>query len=235
MNMASTRIRADFDVEVSDGALGYNLPQRLGRALWLPMLAMALMAFPAGVVLSAIRAHAIATGGSPKAIAELGQFSIAANFVGFASAFAAISFAIARILGAFRVGGGHVQEAAGRPVQTLKMPLTAKVFLGLMAMGMMTLLGAVALHVAIGASIAGGSTYALGHVAQWGFWLEGARRIGIALYLLGITFGLATIVTVIMFHSVRIVELVHVPPPVVSERQPTGAIDSRARGDATLA
>jgi len=221
MNMASTRIRADFDVEVSDGALGYNLPQRLGRALWLPMLAMALMAFPAGVVLSAIRAHAIATGGSPKAIAELGQFSIAANFVGFASAFAAISFAIARILGAFRVGGGHVQEAAGRPVQTLKMPLTAKVFLGLMAMGMMTLLGAVALHVAIGASIAGGSTYALGHVAQWGFWLEGARRIGIALYLVGITFGLATIVTVIRFQSVRIVELVHVPPPVVSERQPT--------------
>jgi len=180
MNMASTRIRTDFDVEVSDRSLGYNLPQRLGRALWLPMLAMALMAFPAGAVLGAVRAHAIATGGSARAVAELGQFSVAANFVGFASVFAAISFAIARILGVFRVGGGRVQEAAGGPVQTLRMPGTARVFLGLMAMAMMTLLGAVALHVAIGASIAGDSAYALGHVAQWGFWLEGARRIGIA-------------------------------------------------------
>ncbi len=218
--MTTHAIRTDFDVEVSERGLGYNLPQRLGRALWLPMLGMALMAFPTGVVLSAIRAHAIATGGSARAVAELGQFSVAANFVGFASVFAAISFAVARILGAFRVGGGRVQEATGGPVQTLRMPWTARVFLGLMAMAMMTLLGAVALHVAIGASIAGGSAYALGHLAQWGFWLEGARRIGIALYLLGITFGLATIVTVIRFQSVRIGELVRVASPIVSERRP---------------
>jgi hypothetical protein len=218
--MTTHAIRDDFHVEVSDRGLGPNLPQRLGRALWLPMLAMALMAFPAGVTLGAIRAHAIATGGSARTIAELGQFSIAANFLGFASVFAAISFAIARILGAFRIGGGRVQEAAGGPVQTLRMPWTAKVFLGLMAIAMMTLLGAVALHVAIGASIAGNSAYALGHVAQWGFWLEGARRIGIALYLLGIAFGLASIVTVIRFQSVRIGELVRVAPPVVSERRP---------------
>src|SRR6266542_1031179 len=138
--MASTPIRNDFDVEVSDRALGYNLPQRLGRALWFPMLAIALMAFPAGVILGAVRGNAIASGGSERAIAALGQFAPAANFLGFAAVFAAISFAIARILGVFRVGGGQVQEAAGRQVQTLKMPWTAKVFLGVMAMGMMTLI-----------------------------------------------------------------------------------------------
>jgi hypothetical protein len=57
--------------------------------------------------------------------------------IGFAAVFAAISFAIARILGAFRKGGGDVQEAAGTEVRTLKMPLTAKLFIAVMAMGMM--------------------------------------------------------------------------------------------------
>lgn len=205
--MATVRIRNDFDVEVSERALGYNLPQRLGRALWLPMLAMALMAFPAGVVLGAVRADAIATGGSEKTIAALGQFAPAASFLGFAAVFAAISFAIARILGAFRAGGGQVQEAAGHGVQTLRMPVTARIFIAVMGLAMMTLLGAVVLHAIVGASIAGDSAYALGHSTQWSFWLEGARRIGIALYLLAIAFGLASIITVLRFQAVRIREL----------------------------
>jgi hypothetical protein len=217
--MATTRIRKDFDVEVSDRALGYNLPQRLGRALWFPMLVMALMAFPTGVVLGAIRAEAIATGGSGKAIAALGQFTPAANFLGFAAVFAAISFAIARILGAFRVGGGQVQEAARWSVQTLRMPWTAKVFLGVMAMAMMILLGAVALHVIVGSAIANDSAYALAKVPQWSIWLEGARRIGIALYLLAISFGLATIITVLRFQSVRIRELAEKVPAMGTESE----------------
>jgi hypothetical protein len=220
MDMATTRIRSDFDVEVSDRGLGYNLPQRVGRALWLPMLAMALMAFPAGVVLGAVRAGAIASGGSQKAVAALGQFAPAANFLGFAAVFAAISFAIARILGAFRVGGGQVQEAAGRRVQTLRMPWTGKVFLGVMAMAMMTLVGAVAVHAIVGAAIANGSSYALSHATQWSFWLEGVRRIGIALYLLAIGFGLATIITVIRFQSIRIGELADEAPVRGTDRLP---------------
>ncbi len=218
--MATTRIRTDFDVEVSDHALGYNLPQRVGRALWFPMLAMALMAFPAGVVLGAVRANLIATGGSENLVAALDQFAPAANFLGFASVFAAISFAIARILGAFRTGGGQVQEAAGGTVQTLKMPATAKVFIAVMAMAMMTLVGAVALHVIIGAAIAGDSAYALGHATQWSFWLEGARRIGIALYLLAITFGLASIITVLRFQAKRVRELPGQVPTTPTDRQP---------------
>jgi hypothetical protein len=218
--MATTRIRNDFDVEVSDRALGYNLPQRLGRALWLPMLAMALMAFPAGVVLGAIRANAIASGGSVKAIAALDQFAPAVNFLGFAAVFAAVSFAIARILGAFRVGGGQIQEAAGRKIQTLKMPVTARVFIGVMAMAMMTLIGAVVLHVIVGSAIANDSAYALGHAAQWSIWLEGARRIGIALYLLAISFGLASIITVLRFQSVRVRELAEEVPAERTARRP---------------
>lgn len=96
-------LRTDFDVEVSQHQPGYNLPQRVGRKLWLPMLAMALMAFPAGVVLGIVRAGQIASGGGASTIAGLEHLVPAANFLGFASVFAAISFAIARILGEFRV------------------------------------------------------------------------------------------------------------------------------------
>jgi hypothetical protein len=210
--MATTRIRPDFDVEVHHRAPGYRLPQRLGRALWFPMLAMALMAFPAGIVLGAIRANAIASGGSEEAVAALGQFVPAANFLGFAAVFAAISFAIARILGAFRVGGAQLQEATGRGIHVLKMLATAKIFIVIMAMAMMILLGAVVLHAIIGAAILGGSAYALGQATQWGLWLEGARRIGIALYLLAIGFGLATIITVLRFQSMRVRELARDAP-----------------------
>jgi hypothetical protein len=198
---------SEFRYTITDRAVGRNLPQRMGRALWLPMLAMALIAFPAGWVLAVIRAVTIAEAGSAKTVAALGQFAPAVNFLGFASVFAAISFAIARILGEFREGGGRFQEATGRQVETLRTPLTAKVFIGAMAMAMMVLLGAVVLHVVAGAAIAGGSSYALAKAEQWSIWLEGIRRFGVALYLLAIGFGLATIITVLRFQAIRIREL----------------------------
>lgn len=204
--MAST-INPGFRYEVTDRAQGLNLPQRIGKALWLPMLAMALMAFPIGVILSGVRANEIATGGEADTIAALGHFVPAVNFLGFASVFAAISFAIARILGEFRTGGGKVQEAAGRRVETLKMPITAKLFIGLMAMAMMTLVATVVLHFIVGGVIAGGSASALADSEQWAIALEGVRRFGVATYLLAIAFGLSTIITVLRFQAVRIREL----------------------------
>ncbi|MBI2168552.1 MAG: hypothetical protein HYU28_03495 [Actinobacteria bacterium] len=192
----------------SDHSLGENLPQRLGRRLWLPMLLMALMAFPVGVVLGAVRGDEIATGGNADTIAVLGHLEPAFIFLGFASVFGAISFAIARILGAFRKGGGEVQEAAGvREVQTLRMPWTAKAFIAGMMMAMMTLLAAVVLHFVAAAAVAGGSASTLADSEQWAIWLEGARRIGVAVYLFSILLGLASIVTVLRFQSVRIGEL----------------------------
>lgn len=205
--MASTLQPTAFRSTVSDRALGLSLPQRIGTKLWLPMLVMALTAFPVGVILAAIRANEVATGGSPATIAALGHFVTAANFVGFASVFAAISFAIARILGEFRTGGGKVQEATGRVVKTLTLPASGKAFIGLMAMAMMTLVAAVVLHIVVGAAIVGDSTYALAKSEQWAIWLEGARRFGVATYLLAIAFGLSTIITVLRFQAVRIREL----------------------------
>ena len=204
--MAATMKQTDFRFEVSDHALGKNLPQRVGSRLWFPMFLMAVMAFLIGLVVSAVRSASIADAGDPTTIAALGHFVTAANFIGFASVFAAISFAIARILGELRVGGGQFQEATGRRVETLEIPGTAKAFLGLMALAMMTLVGAVVAHVIVGAGVANDGI-GLERADQWAIWLEGVRRAGTAVFLFSIAFGLASIVTVVRFQIARLQEL----------------------------
>jgi len=204
--MATPSVRNGFDVNVTVHALQPNLAQQIGRILWLPLLVMALMAFPTALALAFVRANLVATGGSPTTISALGQFEVAAMFLGFASVFAAISFSIARILGVLRRGGGSVQESTGRAVQTLKMPLTGWLFLGLMMMGMMLLIIAVAVHVVLGVNVAT-NVVAAGTAQAWSEWLEGVRRLGASTYLLSIALGLATIVKVLRFQSVRIREL----------------------------
>ena len=199
--------RKDFSVDVSDQNLGLNLPQTVGTKLWFPMFAMAVMSFVAGFIIHLVKANQIATGGEESTIASLSHIGTAVMFIGFASVFAGISFAIARILGEFRSGGGTVQEATHSEVQTLKMPPSAKAFIGLMAMGMMIILGGVIGHIIIGAQIAGGSADALATSEQWTIWLEGVRRFGVAVYLVAIALGLATIVTVLRFQATRIREL----------------------------
>lgn len=194
-------------IEVSAAALRPNLPQRIGRRLWLPMLGMALMAFPVALVLAIVRAGVVARGGRQSAAAALGQLEVAAMFLGFATVFAAVAFAIARILGVLRSGGGTVQEAAGTRVETLRMPLTAKLFIGLMAMAMMALLGAVAAHIALGVTALGAGQASLVNLQGWSEALEGLRRLAVSTYLLSIGLGLATVFRVLRFQAVRIREL----------------------------
>jgi hypothetical protein len=171
------------------------------------MLAMALMAFPIALLLGFIRAGAVADGTDPAAIAALGHLGPAFMFVGFASVFAAISFAIARILGVFRVGGGQVQATAGRRIQSLRMPHSAKIFIALMAAAMMAIVLPVIAHFAIGLAILGGNDAALTDSEAWFAPLEGIRRLGTATYLLAIAFGLAAIIEVLRFQAARIREL----------------------------
>jgi len=203
----SASFRSDFNVELSSRALGPNLPQRIGRLLWAPMLLMAVMAFPIGFAIGIARANLVAAGGDAATIAALGHLGPAAMFVGFAAVFAAISFAIARILGVLRAGGGEVQEAAGRRVQTLRMPASAWAFIGLMAMSMMVILAGVVGNAVVGASIAGGSTDLLAQSEGWAIWFEAVRRIGVALYLVAIALGLASIIEALRFQAIRLREL----------------------------
>lgn len=112
---------------VTDRSPGYNTPQKMGRGLWAPMFAMAIMAWPVAMILAGIMAAELsAANPDPVLVAQLGQYVPAVMFIGFLAVFAAVSFAIARILGVFRKGGGEVQETAGRAVHTLRMPTSAK-------------------------------------------------------------------------------------------------------------
>ena len=71
---ATTRERyADFNVEVSDHNLGLNLPQRMGKRLWLPMFLMGIMAFPIAAILGIIRATAVVDGDVYLVLLESGE------------------------------------------------------------------------------------------------------------------------------------------------------------------
>lgn len=202
----TTAQTTEFDIQVTDKAVGQNLPQRVGTLLWAPMLIMALMAFPIGLLIGLARAGLVG-GDDPTTVAALGHLGPAAMFIGFAAVFAAISFAIARILGVLRVGGSTVQETAGRSVQTLRMPTTAKVFIGVMVMAMMVILAGVVGNLVVGLAILGGDATALAQSESWALWIEGVRRIGVAIYLVAIAFGLATIIEVLRFQALRLREL----------------------------
>ena len=204
----STRRNDGFVIIETAGNPGLNRPQRVARRLWLPMFVMALMGFGAGFVISIVRAGIISDGDPADAytILALRHVGAAFMFLGFASVFSAITFAVARILGAFRTGGGEVQSLLGvSSVQTLKMPKTAKAMLALMMMGMMAIIVPVVLHLIVAAGI-DNDPGDLVDAEQWFVVLEGIRRFGVAIFLMGIALGLASIVTVLRFQAVRIRE-----------------------------
>ena len=203
--------------------LRLNIAQTAGNLLALPMTGMGLMLVATAFVIALVRADLsvdLRSGfdaGDKAAFETLGQLLPGFMFLGFAMLLAGISFSIARILGVFRVGGGQIQFAVGHGYKTPVMPPTAWIFLGGMMMAMMILIAAFAGHVyaAFQAHDAwinatgpdGAVPHLLGRAETWGTWLEGLRRLGVGLYLASIAFGLATILQVIRFQTLRIKEL----------------------------
>ena len=198
----SVSSRFDFDIELSSQALGPNVPQRIGRLLWAPMLLMAVMAFPVGLALGVARSNLVASGGDPVLIAALGHLGPAATFVGFTSVFAAISFAIARILGVLRQGGGEVQESLGLTVRTLRLPATAKAFIALMMLGLMVEIAQFIGYAYI-ASVPASADY-----AAFSTWLGPLREFGLGALLAGIVLALATIARALGFQFERITQII---------------------------
>ena len=211
--MATASSTREYDFTESTEAPGLLHPQRLGRMLWAPMFLMAVMAFPIAAILGIVRASLVADGDSADAdtVAMLGQFVPAVMFIGFASVLASIVFAIGRILGALRTGGGEIQEAVGLGVRTLNMPATAKLMLLLMMMAMMGLMFAVITHLVLGIvvsdAVSEGNTGTIDTVGEWATWMEGVRRFSVAIYLASIALGLATIIRILRFQADRIREL----------------------------
>ena len=207
----------------TDEPPGLTLPQTVGGRLWAPATVMGLALVATAFALAATRSQMsvdLSEEFTPvrKANLEvLGQLIPGFMFLGLGMIFAGISFAIARILGIFRTGGGVVQQGIGKGIKTPVQPMTVTIFLAGMMMAMMLLVFAFAGHVyaaiqAHGAWInATGPSDAnaafLGRAETWGTWLEGLRRFAVGLYLASIALGLASIIKAIGFMTLRMREL----------------------------
>ncbi|MDP6514376.1 MAG: hypothetical protein QF878_14425 [SAR202 cluster bacterium] len=214
--------------------------QAMASKMWIPFIVMGFMivvaAFVVGLVNSGIaadyftapkEAREAAVRGSDlatqKAFIESTKIWLPTlKFLGIGMILGGVTFLLATILGALRVGGGRVQEALGAEVRIIKPPMTAKVFPMVMLMGMMMLMVAVVIGVVLGSlsydywnhSIAtqlnpatGGLLADLGTINSVKLWLEPFKFVGMAMLLTGIGLALATIVRVLRWQSSRLWEV----------------------------
>jgi hypothetical protein len=173
---------------------------RLAGLMWLPMLAMAAMALFVGFVLALVAAGNVAT--DPALAASQRAWVQGVQFLGEGFALAGISFLLARILSALRSGGGEVQESLGLTVETLRMPVTAKLFVALMMAGLM-----VEIVQFVAYAIVAGMTDPIQIVAA-STWLGPLREFGLGIMLAAIVLALATIARALDFQTARIVQII---------------------------
>ena len=171
------------------------LIHRIAPKLWAPMLAMGVMLVPAGLVLAIIQVGA----DNPADYTTLGAWVQGTQFLGEAMLLAGISFLLGSIMAALRNGGGEVQSSMGLTVKTLKMPLSAKAFIGIMAIGMMVSMAQFVLYIV--------AAYT-DDPAAWFAWLGPFRELGLGLLLLGIVMALYTIGTILGFQFNRMRDIV---------------------------
>jgi hypothetical protein len=148
------------------------------------------------------------------------------KFLGLGLIMGGITFALATILGNLKTGGGRVQEAIGKGTMELKPPMTAKMFPMVMMMGMMVLMASFVIGIILAvisadywnhsiatelntASAGSGLLSDLGTIKAISLWLAPLKFVGIAMILSSIVLALATIVRVLRFQTVRIVDLVN--------------------------
>ncbi|MEX1126625.1 MAG: hypothetical protein WEE53_13265, partial [Acidimicrobiia bacterium] len=138
----------------------------MAKRMWAPMLAMGYMAVIAGLITSLLWA------GDPANVA-LASWTQGLQFLGEGLLLAGISFLLGTILASLREGGGEVQAALGLTVKTLDMPKTAKLFVGLMALGVMVSMLQFVLYLVVANGV--------DNAAAWFAWLGPLREVGLGL------------------------------------------------------
>lgn len=188
----------DYDSPYGPAVVGHTEPtelpiHKMAKRMWAPMAVMGAMAVVIGLFIS----FAWANGGGVVS----SSWTQGIQFLGEGLLLASISFVLGTILWAIRTGGSEVQSSLGVAVKTLKMPVTAKVFVGLMMLGLVTAIAQFVLYLVV----AGGGVTG---VAAWQAWLGPLRELALALILSGIAMALVTIGNVLSFQFDRISELV---------------------------
>ena len=181
---------------------------RMAYVMWAPMLLMGIMAVMVGVVFSIIEAVAGADQDTEvfltfKALAQ------GTEFLGEALILSGIAFLLGSILGSLRQGGGEVQESLGVAVKTPVMPVTAKLFVGLLMMGLMLGMVQFGFYLFVASEAATLTAGEETTINAWFAWLGPLREVSLGIILSGIVLALATIGTKILpFQFWRIQELI---------------------------
>jgi hypothetical protein len=173
------------------------LIHRMARVMSAPLLAMGIMAVYAGLALSYLESQA-----GPSQARVLDAWVKGLQFLGEGFLLSAVSFFLGTILGAIRAGGGEIQEHLHVGVRTLRMPLRAKIFVALMAAGLMIEVAQFALYVYVSTL---SDPAAIGTYTTW---LGPFREFGLGVLLAGIVLALATIAKALDFQFARLVELI---------------------------
>ena len=168
--------------------------------MWAPMLAMGAMALYGGFLLSIVASGNVAA--DPALAVSQRAWVQGLQFLGEGLLLSGISFLLATILATLRSGGGAVQESLGLTVHTLRMPITAKLFVILMITGLM-----IEIVQFVGYVIVAGLSDPA-QVAAASAWLGPLREAGLGLLLSGIVLALATIARALDFQSTRIVQII---------------------------
>jgi hypothetical protein len=196
-------VKTAFGPATASATVPKSLPiHKMARTLWAPMLAMGYMLVLAGLVASFVWSSNIGTATGFDAQA----WTAGLQFLGEGFLLAGISFLLGSILASLREGGGQVQEALGLTVKTLKMPTTAKVFVGLMMLGVMLAVAQFVLYLVV--VYGEGGERSLQSFQAWLAWLGPLREVSLGLLLAGIVMALVTIGNVLGFQFDRIKEIV---------------------------
>ena len=226
MAIAIHSIQSKFGpTTVTTAGTGQALIHKMANWMWLPMILMGVMSIATAVVLGIAQAQVGSDLGEQFTALRKANFEtlqpLTAGFLFLGEAFllSGIAFLLGTILGALRWGGGEVQESVGGPVQTLKMPWSAKLFIGMMMMGLMlevlafgtlTFVAGQAHSAWIAASgvDAPGNVAALNRATAYAAWANPLREVALAVILTSIVFALYTISNVLGFQFSRIRELI---------------------------
>lgn len=172
---------------------------RMARFMWLPVTVMGAMALAVGLIIGLFAAGADSTTTTFRALSAWTQGTM---FLGEGLLLSGISLLLGTILAGLRHGGGEVQRQLRVGVHTLRMPMSAKAFLVLMATGMMMAIAQFVLYVIAAAQAADAADFAV-----WSAWLGPFRETALGVLLAGIVLALFTIAKVLGFQFDRIRQL----------------------------
>lgn len=179
-------------VTVTETAPGPLPIHKMAKKMFRPMVVMGLMAVLAGLIVSFV-----ASGSFPNTTASAWVQGL--QFLGEGMLLSGIGFLLGTILWALRTAGGEIQESLGVKVYTPKMPATAKAFVALMMLGLMTEVVQFIGYVSVAGSADPSIAFA---------WLGPLRELGLGLILAGIALALVTIGNVLSFQFFRVKNLI---------------------------